>query len=145
MKPITAPTARLPLEADDEAAIRAVVQDVEDGFNANDPELLSRHFAGDATVVAAFGQMLDGRPAIEDANRAGVASPFLRDAAAHYRVPSVTFLTRDVALARKLAWSTEADASAGRSPEIVALYVFVRLDERWWIAARQNTLVVDGE
>lgn len=63
----------------------------------------------------------------------------------HYRVPSVTFLTRDVALARKLAWSTEADASADRSPEMVALYGFVRLDERWWIAARQNTLVVDRE
>lgn len=125
----------------DEDEIRAVIADVETGFNTNDADLLSKHFAGDAKVVAAFGQMIDGREAIEEANRQGVASPFLKDATAHYRISAVTFVEQDVALVRKLAWSNATDESAGEPPEMVALYVFVRRDGRWWISARQNTLI----
>ncbi|ADB48666.1 YybH family protein [Conexibacter woesei] len=138
-----APTAARQSRAgtQDEDAIRAVIADVETGFNTNDADLLSRHFAGDAKVVAAFGQTIDGREAIDEANRQGVASPFLKDATAHYTVSSITFVEEDVALVRKLAWSTAEDESAGKPPEMVALYVFVRRDGRWWIAARQNTLI----
>ena len=129
-----------PLDADDEAAIRRIVQDVEDGFNRNEPELLSVHMAQDAVVGNVLGIWLDGWAAIDEANHKGLAGP-LRDATAHYEVFGAVALAPDVAVAQKRAWSTRAAAEAGEAPEMVALYVFVRRDGRWWIARRQNTLV----
>lgn len=52
--------------AEDEAAIRAIVADVEAGFNGNDAELMNRHVAADATVVNAVGQELRGRRPLVD-------------------------------------------------------------------------------
>ncbi|GAA0274961.1 SgcJ/EcaC family oxidoreductase [Cryptosporangium japonicum] len=128
------------LDADDEAAIRRIVQDVEDGFNRNEPALLGVHMARDAVVGNARGAWLEGRDAIDEANRVGLAG-FLRDETAHYEVSGAAALAPDVAVAQKRAWSTRAAADAGEPPEMIALYVFVRRDGRWWITRRQNTLV----
>lgn len=123
--------------AADEAAIAAIIRDVERGFNDNDPELSTTHFADDAVAVTATGRLLRGRAALLEANRTGLAGP-LRDATAHYRLDAITFLAPDVAIAHKLAWSTTADAEL-RDPEMIALYVFGRRDGRWQIIARHNT------
>lgn len=69
-------------------------------------------------------------------------SGFLRDQYVRYEVTDVEFLRVDVALAYKTARATDA---AGKplnvSHDMVALYVLVKESGRWWIAARQNTLV----
>jgi uncharacterized protein (TIGR02246 family) len=134
------PYSTTTLGSDDEEAIRGIVRDVEDGFNRNEPELLGVHLAQDAVVGNALGVWSEGRAAIDEANRVGLAG-FLRDATAHYEVSGVAALAPDVAVAQKRAWSTRTAADAGEEPEMVALYVFVRRDGRWWIARRQNTLV----
>ena len=54
------------------AAIRAIVADVEAGFNDNDADLLLRHVAEDALIVNAVGHVLRGGDAIE-ASRAPVS------------------------------------------------------------------------
>ncbi|QYG92111.1 SgcJ/EcaC family oxidoreductase [Iamia sp. SCSIO 61187] len=130
--------------ADDVAAIEAIVADVEAGFNANDAELMNRHVAADATIVNALGGEARGRDEIMAASVAGLAGP-LADERARYLVTDVTFVRPDVALAHKRAWAVDAD---GRELDVghamVALYVLVREDGRWWIAARQNTLVPGG-
>jgi len=129
-----------PLAPEDEAALRRIVRDVEDGFNRNDPALLGAQLAADAVVATALGTFIAGRVAIDEANRAGLAG-FLRDATAHYEVSDAVGLAPDVAVAQKRAWSTPEAAEAGEPPEMIALYVFVRRYDRWWIARRQNTLV----
>lgn len=122
-------------------AIRAIVDDVQTGFNTNDPSLMNAHMADDAVVVNARGAVLEGRPAIENSARQGLASGFLRDATAYYQLTDVVGLSDDVIAARKNAWSTADDAKDGRPAEMSALYIFVRRSGRWLIWRRQNTLI----
>lgn len=130
--------------ADHEAAIRAIVADVERGFNADDAELMDRHVADDAVIVTALGHELRGRAAITAASEAGLAGP-LAGQRARYVVTDITFPRPDVALAHKRAWAIDedgADLDVGHA--MVALYVLTLEDGRWWIRARQNTLVPGG-
>jgi uncharacterized protein (TIGR02246 family) len=125
----------------DIAAIERVIADIEAGFNRNDPERSVAHFAHNASAVSVGGVQVSGREALLEANRAGLAGP-LRDQHARYELADVTFLRPDVAVAHKRAWATTPDGEpidVGHA--MIALYVFVREDGRWWVAARQNTLV----
>jgi uncharacterized protein (TIGR02246 family) len=130
--------------AADVAAIEAIVADVEAGFNGNDAELMNLHVADDATIVNAVGQQLDGRAEIMAASETGLAGP-RADERARYLVTDVTFVRPDVALAHKRAWAIDAqgrDIDVGHA--MVALYVLTEEHGRWWIRARQNTLVPGG-
>lgn len=126
---------------EDLAAIRRVIADVEAGFNTKDPELSVAHFAENASSVNVVGVQLTGRDALLEANRTGLAG-FLSDQFARYELADVTFLRPDVAVAHKHAWATTPDGEpldVGHAMN--ALYVLVKENHRWWIAARQNTLV----
>ena len=121
--------------------IKRIISDVEIGFNSNDPGLSVEHFARNGSAVDVAGALLSGREALLEANREGLPGP-LRDQFARFEVGDVIFLRPDVAVTHKRAWATTVDGEpkvAGHS--MIALYVFVREDGRWWIAARQNTLV----
>lgn len=132
------------MTAADEAAIRAIVADVERGFNEDDAALMNRHVAADATVGDAVGRVHRGRAAIDAASEAGLSGP-LAGQRARYEVTDITFVRPDVALARKRAWAVDADgADLAVGHAMVALYVLTRDDGRWWIRARQNTLVPGG-
>ena len=134
-------TAGDPDRAADVEQITQVVRDIETGFNTNDVELCVRHFTADASAVSALGVRTTGRDALVEAHRAGLGGP-LADEHAHYEVDDVVFLHRDVALAHKRAWATTPTGELlAPDPAMVALYVMVRRDGRWWIASRANTLV----
>jgi uncharacterized protein (TIGR02246 family) len=126
---------------DDVAQIHRIVADVETGFNTNDAALITAHFARDASAVNVMGTRVRGLDELRANAEAGLRGP-LRDEHARYEVDDIVFLQPDVALAHKSAWATD---SAGRDIDVghsmVALYVLVRRAGRWWIAARQNTLV----
>jgi uncharacterized protein (TIGR02246 family) len=127
--------------AADVKAIRRIIADVEKGFNDNDAELLVEHFAQSASAVTATGVQIDGRDAMLEASRAGLAGP-LRDQRARYELADVQFVRPDVAVAHKHAWAIDA---AGEPIDVghamSALYVLVREGARWWVVSRQNTLV----
>lgn len=121
--------------------IRQVVADVERGFNTNDAALMNRHVAADATLVSAMGVRLVGIDEVMAASEAGLAGP-LKDQFARYDVKDVRFLRPDVALAYKEAYAVTAEGEAiDLDHTMCALYVLVKEDGRWLIAARQNTLV----
>ncbi|TQM15284.1 SgcJ/EcaC family oxidoreductase [Pseudonocardia kunmingensis] len=127
--------------AADIVAIRGVIADIEKGFNDNDAELLVEHFAAGATAVTATGAQVDGRQALLEVSRAGLAGP-LRDERARYELADVRFVRPDVAVAHKHAWAVDGTGEpidVGHA--MSALYVLVREDARWWVVARQNTLV----
>ena len=118
-----------------------MIADAERAFNGNDAELLVEHFARNATAVGVTGAELEGRAAILDAGRALFAGP-LADQRARYELAQVLFVRPDVALARKHAVAIDADGvplAVGHT--MTALYVLVRERDRWWVVARQNTLV----
>ncbi|MBF6256659.1 SgcJ/EcaC family oxidoreductase [Nocardia farcinica] len=121
--------------------IRRIIERVETAYNTNDAELMTADFTPDATVVNAVGTRISGRAALLAANRAGLAG-FLKDQYVRYDVTDIVFLRPDVALAHKVARATTADGGLiDREPAMIALYVLIRENGRWWTAARQNTLV----
>ncbi|MEV0687624.1 SgcJ/EcaC family oxidoreductase [Nocardia sp. NPDC050378] len=125
----------------DIAAIRQIVADTQTAFNTNDAELMTAPFAENAVVGNAVGTVLRGRGALLDANRRGLAG-FLADEYVRYDVTDITFLRSDVAIAHKEARTTTADGTLiDTNPAMVALYVLVKENDRWWVSARQNTLV----
>lgn len=131
--------------AADEVAIKQVIGDIETAFNTNDPDLLVEHFARDGTAVNVVGVQLSGREALLENSRKGLSGP-LKQEHARYEVSDVRFVRPDVALAYKRAWATTPDGELlAIDHAMVALYVLVKEGERWWIAARQNTLVPDAE
>ncbi|MGH3357750.1 MAG: SgcJ/EcaC family oxidoreductase [Nocardioidaceae bacterium] len=139
LRPSLADTARA--HDDDVAAIHRIVADIETAFNTNDPDLMNAHFAADGSAVNAVGHRLRGIDAMRDAAEAGL-SGFVRDQYVRYEVTDVEFPRPDVALAYKMARATDADGAPLRvGHDMVALYVLVKDDGRWWIIARQNTLV----
>lgn len=129
------------VSAEDAAALRDIVANVERGFNQNDADALLRDVAPDARIVNAIGMELVGREQIEASTRQGFTQAYLRDSTAHYRLHGIAMLAPDIAVAHKRAWSTEDAAERGEAPEMTALYVFARREDRWWIIRRQNTLV----
>ena len=129
---------------DDVAAIRRVIADAERAFNGNDADLLVEHFAANATAVGVTGVQLDGRDAVLAASRALFAGA-LRDQRARYELADVLFVRPDVALAHQHATALdEAGRPVSVGHAMSALYVLVREHGRWWVVARQNTLVPDS-
>jgi uncharacterized protein (TIGR02246 family) len=121
--------------ADDIAAIRAVIADIEAGFNTDDAERSVAHFTEDASTVSAAGALVTGRAALLAAHRAGDGQR------ARYELGEITFPRPDVALAHKRARAVGADGTPlDLDHTMIALYVFVRDDGRWRVAARQDTL-----
>lgn len=127
--------------AADIAAIRQLVTDVETGYNTNDAELMVSGFTADAAAGNAVGAIVSGYDALLDAARYGLAG-FLADEHVRYEVTDIVFLRPDIAIAHKAARAVTAQGEPiDRDPAMVALYVLVREDGRWWVAARQNTPV----
>ncbi|ONM47969.1 SgcJ/EcaC family oxidoreductase [Nocardia donostiensis] len=145
---MTAKTIQPPLVTDtttdhsaDIAAIEQIIRNVETAYNTNDAELMTADFTANASVVNAVGVQLTGREALLAANQQGLAG-FLKDQYARYEVTDITFLRPDIAIAHKAARATTADGTLiDTDPAMIALYVLVKENGRWWTAARQNTLV----
>ncbi|SHL34193.1 conserved hypothetical protein [Pseudonocardia thermophila] len=125
----------------DEAAIRAIIADTEQAFNTGDAELFVEHMAANASGVGVTGVELAGRAATLEASRVAFAGP-LKGQRARYEVAGITFVRPDVALARKHAWAVdEAGELVDVGHAMTALYVLTKEQGRWWVVARQNTLV----
>ncbi len=97
-----------------------MIADIETAFNTNDPDLAVRHFTADASGVGVTGALLSGWPALFEAHRQAYAGP-LRDQRARYDVAGVVFLRPD-------------DRVIEGGGAMIALYVLVKQDGRWWIA-----------
>jgi uncharacterized protein (TIGR02246 family) len=122
-------------------SVRDVISETEAAFNAGDAEALANTFTTNAWSVGVTGQVLRGREEILETGRQLFAGT-LRGQFARYVVDDVRELAPDVAIVRKLAYATDADGHDVEADHaMVALYVLVRGDDGWRVAARQNTLV----
>jgi len=121
--------------------IEDVIKQTEVAFNAGDPEAFANTFTDDAWSVSVTGHVLQGRDEILETSRQLLAGP-LRGQSARYVVDEVREIAQDVAIVRKLAYATDQDGNDIEADHaMVALYVLVRSDKGWRVAARQNTLV----
>ena len=102
---------------------------------------MTRHFAQNATAVGVDGLAVTGRHALREAHVRGL-SGFLHDQYARYEIADLTFLRPDVAILHKRARATDPDGRPlGVDHAMIALYVLTKERDRWWIVARQNTLM----
>jgi hypothetical protein len=100
--------------------IRRVIADVERGFNAHDATLANEHVVPRAAIT------IEVRP----------------DQYARYEVRDVLLLRPDVALVDvEVHGTTEDGEPIDLDHTMSSLYVMVKQVDRWWIAARQSTLV----
>ena len=124
----------------DEAAVRAIVERVEAGWNAGSGEASAAPFAEDADSVVATGMRIKGRQAIAD-NFQRIFDTMYKGSRNELTVDSVRFLRPDVAVAH--VRSHLRFTSEGKPVEVDAIstWVLTKGADGWSIAAFQNTSV----
>lgn len=131
--------------------VAGLVGELQDGIDARDAGVYNRHFAADVLWGSPFGATVSGYEPLHAIhirlNREQRGGP-----ASRYEVAGVLSPAPDVILAqvRRVALRPDgepvpprppgADGSGGFSE--MALYVLVRRDGEWWLAAGQNTIVL---
>jgi uncharacterized protein (TIGR02246 family) len=122
----------------DEDAIRQVVQQVQDGWNAHDGKAFAAPFATDADYVVVNGMRLTGREAIEKGHT-GIFTTIYKDSHNVATVKSIRFLRSDVAVVH-VEWNLEFRAG-GETKKGHAMNTMVMTKEngKWSIAAFHNT------
>ena len=94
-----------PTSSADEAALRRVVQQVQDGWNAHDGKAFAAAFTSDADYVVVNGARAKGREEIERGHTA-IFTSFYKDSRNVATVKSVRFLRPDVAVVHA-EWNLE--------------------------------------
>lgn len=122
----------------DEAAIRQIVRQVQDGWNSHDGKAFAAPFAPDADYVVVNGMSLKGREAIENGHTA-IFSTIYKDSRNVGTVKSVRFLRPDVAVVH-VEWNLEFRAGGEeRRGRAMNTMVMTKDGGRWNIVAFQNT------
>lgn len=138
---VPANSARAPQSSSaDEAAVRQVVKQVEDGWNAHDGKAFAAPFAADADYVIINGMTLKGREAIE-AGHTQIFTTIYKESHNVATVKSVRFLRPDVAIVH-VEWNLEFNAGGeARKGHAMNTMVMSKEGGKWSIAAFQNTPV----
>ncbi len=122
----------------DEAAIRRVVKQVEDGWNAHDGKAFAASFASDADYVVVNGERVTGRLAIEKGH-AAIFTTIYRNSHNAGTVKSIRFLRPDVAVVH-VEWNLEFSAGGEtKKGHAINTMVMTKDGGNWSIAAFQNT------
>ena len=127
-----------PDSAADEAAVRKIVQQVQDAWNAHDAKAFAAPFASNADYVVVNGMKIEGREAIEKGH-VGIFATIYKDSRNVGTVRSVRFLRPDVAVVH-VEWNLEFQAG-GQPQKAQAMNTMVMTREggQWSIAVFQNT------
>lgn len=122
----------------DEAALRQIVKQVEDGWNAHDGKAFAAPFAADADYVVVNGMSIKGREEIEKGHT-GIFTTIYKDSHNVATVKSVRFLRPDVAVVH-VEWNLEFKAGGEtRKGHAINTMIMTKDGGKWSIAAFQNT------
>lgn len=124
----------------DEANIRQIVQQLENGWNTHDGKAFAAPFAADADYVVVNGMYVRGREAIEKGHQ-GIFDTIFKDSTNKATVKGVRFLRPDVAIVH-IEWNL-AVRSEGKEDKVRALSTLIMTKEggKWSIAAFHNTRI----
>lgn len=126
--------------ASDETALRAIVQRLQDGWNAGDGAAFAAPFAPDADYVVVNGSRIKGREAIERGHTA-IFTTIYKGSHNVATIESIRFLRPDVAVVH-VGWSLEYRAGDQTVTRRAAnSLVATREKGEWSIAAFHNTPV----
>ncbi|MVU79575.1 SgcJ/EcaC family oxidoreductase [Nocardia sp. ET3-3] len=122
----------------DEEAVRELLARADGAWEAGDATAFAAVFAPDADYVTWFGQRLSGREAIDSAH-APLFAKYLKGTRTDGEITSVRFVTPDVALVHGRGAVVRGRKKRNRFNTKMVLYVVVRRDGDWSVAAFQNT------
>ena len=122
----------------DEAAVRKIVQQVQDGWNAHDGKAFAAPFAADADYVVVNGMYVKGREEIEKGHTQ-IFTTIYKESRNVATIKSVRFLRPDVAVAH-VEWNLEFKMNGEtRKARGITTMAMTKDGGKWSIAAFQNT------
>jgi uncharacterized protein (TIGR02246 family) len=124
--------------SDDEKALRQIVQQVEDAWNAHDGKAFAAPFAAEADYVVVNGVYVKGREEIERGHT-GIFTTIYKESRNAATLKSIRFLRPDVAVVH-VEWNMEVRPGAERARAMSSM-VMTKEGGKWSIAVFQNTPV----
>ncbi|MEP7343335.1 MAG: SgcJ/EcaC family oxidoreductase [Acidobacteriota bacterium] len=122
----------------DEAAIRQIVQQLQDGWNAHDGKAFAAPFAADADYVVINGTKIKGKEAIEEGHT-GIFTTVYKDSHNVGTVKGLRFLRPDVAVVH-VEWALEVrTGDKVEKARATNSKVMTKAGGKWAISAFQNT------
>ncbi len=125
------------------AAAHALVNAMQEAFNAKDATALARNLADDASWTNALGVRARGRQEIEKLARTMMARN--RTNFARYEIIDVLPVRADVGIVNLLQVPTDTHGRDLPEPGAAPIYVISREVDGWKIVAGQNTLILSPE
>jgi uncharacterized protein (TIGR02246 family) len=119
------------------AAVDSFVAELQAGLDASDAEVHNRSFADDVLWGTPYGEFVEGYATLHPIHREMQARG--HGGRSRYEVVRVQAPGPDLAVG--LVRRVSLDRSAAPGFDEMALYVLIRRNRRWWLAAGQNTPV----
>jgi uncharacterized protein (TIGR02246 family) len=122
----------------DEAAIRAIIVNLEEAWTKGDGQLWGKQFAEDVDFTVWNGLYFKGREAITKSH-AEIFNTIFKGEKLRHNLLSIRFLRDDVAVVRTAASHVKKEEEFPSRPMVFPLYVMTKEKGRWQIVVFQNT------
>ena len=126
--------------AEDEAAIRENVRQMEAGWNAKSGSLFAKPFADDADYVIINGRYIKGRVDIEKAHQQ-IFDTIFKNTTVRLTLRQIRFLRTDVAVVHITGHRSAAEHEKELGSDAFVTMVMTRDKQGWKIAAFHNTQI----
>jgi uncharacterized protein (TIGR02246 family) len=127
-------------QSEAETAVASLVAELQSGQDNHDTEHFNRSFAGDVIWGGPYGATVAGYDTLHAIHQRLQAHNTAANS--RYEIVQVIAPAADVAVAHVRRRSLATDERAFSE---MALYVLVKRDGRWWLAAGQNTVIRPGQ
>lgn len=147
----TRPTlTRVEAQPGADRAIAAFVSELQQGWDQRDAAISNRHFATDVAWGSPYGATVHGYEQLH-AIHTRLKQQSTGGAASRYEIVRAFAVSEDVIVAHVARYALDpeghpielSEETTGAFSEM-ALYVLVRRDGTWWLAAGQNTPIRPG-
>jgi uncharacterized protein (TIGR02246 family) len=124
------------------AAVKQLVERLQTGLDRGDADYYDAMFSADVVWGSPYGQVVFGYEPLNAAHRSLMKVP--GEWPSLYESVQTCAITPDVVVTQVRRQSLpEGDSTTGSGFSEMALYVLVRRDGQWWLAAGQNTPIAD--
>lgn len=124
----------------DEAAIRAVIQNMADAWTAGDGKKLGDLFFADADFTVWNGMFLNGRESIALGHQQ-IFDTFYKDTKLQMKIRKIRFLNGATAIVHTTGVVVKKSEEFPAEPQVVPVFVLSREKGKWRIVAFQNTRI----